>query len=60
MSYSALSRGPGWVLCCICFKQHNKPFPDLYVDAKGDMWDFCKKCAPLTLPIEPLQVEQNG
>ena len=36
-----LSRGDGWVMCCICFAVHHAPYPDLYVDRDGVKWDFC-------------------
>lgn len=48
----SLSRGSGWVLCCACFKAHTEPYPDLYVDAEGQKWDFCKTCSGLVLNLE--------
>lgn len=40
-----MTRGDGWILCCICFKLHLDPYPDLYVDEHGYKWDYCKGCA---------------
>jgi len=41
-----LSRGDGWVMCCICFEIHSEPFDQLVVDSDGVKWDVCVgKCA---------------
>lgn len=39
-----LMRGEGWVRCCICGHLHTDPYPDLYVDPLGEMWDECRTC----------------
>lgn len=42
----SLMIGKDWVLCCICFWEHSKPYPDLFVDHNGDRWDMCRgQCA---------------
>jgi hypothetical protein len=41
----SLMRGDGWQRCCICFDLHERPFPNLYVDPEGQMWDMCRDCA---------------
>ena len=42
MTSSDLIRGPDWVLCVICWETHRAPYPDLYRDHHGQLWDVCK------------------
>lgn len=36
----------GHVACCMCFEYMHPKEPDsLYVDADGQMWDYCLACA---------------
>lgn len=42
MSDPHLMRGSNWVRCCICGEVHVKPYPDLFIDQHGALWDVCK------------------
>ena len=43
---ASLMRGDGWVRCCICGTLHERPYPDLFRDASGHLWDTCREpCA---------------
>ena len=37
-----LMRGAGWVRCAICGTAHSAPYPDLFEDEDGNLWDLCK------------------
>jgi hypothetical protein len=40
--HPSLARGPDWVLCTICWDRHTAPYPDLFRDADGQLWDVCR------------------
>lgn len=47
--------GEGWIRCRICGAVHVPPFPLLYVDPDGRLWDACAgACA-----IEATQQEET-
>jgi hypothetical protein len=33
----------GLTRCCLCYERY--PLDDLFVDAMGVVWDYCKECA---------------
>lgn len=41
-----MTRGDGWVQCCICGGFHTEPYASLAIDLNGDRWDVCSgQCA---------------
>lgn len=41
-----MTRGDGWVQCCICGGFHTAPYASLAIDLNGDRWDVCTgQCA---------------
>lgn len=48
-----LMRGAGWVRCCICGRLHEAPYPFLFRDVEGELWDLCNGTCAMEEGEEP-------